>query len=672
MNSTFYCFCLLSLLTQNLVDSNGCLNGNCYEEGARVDKKSYSPIDPCVNFYKFSCKNWISKTEKPSYEILWNHWHEASHNVNAKLRRILEQNSQDTQSLKTAQSMYFACLNATKSDRTDELVLLISAMGGWFHSKTNGKIATEYRWPRKVAQMTRFAKIYPLLKMHVEVDTENPSKHILYIDPGELVMPTYILEHAETHIQELLWYKEWIIDTVKLMYPAETVPTNLNEDVDDLIAFEIQLAKLVSADSKRKFVKVGELIDETNGIDWLNVFKIFFDGTDVALGRNNSVAVSLSFLRNLIELLRRTKPITISNYVIWHLVKELSRDASPELRRLNFRINSAILGIDEDYPRNYECAMKVGEYFQFTLAARYVELYLPPKILSEVKRIATEIKSEFVATLKRNKWLSRAIVKRSIEKIAAVKIWIGYPKWVTNTKATEQLYKNIKATDNHFLNVLHLRERLARYTLQKVQYPATNRWPSNLFDVNGYYNPLQNSIIISLGLLEKPFFNPENPSALNYGALGSLIGHEFSHALDEFGKELLAKEQKDKLNHRWWTKSDIINYRSRVNCLKEHYDSYNIDGQQTMAENIADNVGLELSFRAYRRSRKLNRLDDQQFFISYAQMWCEILGSNDEFLNGQEHAPVQVRVQGAIRNSFYFYQAFGCDLNAKIEKCSLW
>ncbi|KRT80266.1 Peptidase, partial [Oryctes borbonicus] len=115
-------------------------------------------------------------------------------------------------------------------------------------------------------------------------------------------------------------------------------------------------------------------------------------------------------------------------------------------------------------------------------------------------------------------------------------------------------------------------------------------------------------------------------SALNYGALGSLIGHEFSHALDEFGKEF------DKSNLRRLAKSDVSKYKSRINCLKEHYNSYNIDGQQTMVENIADNVGLELSFRAYRRNKRLSRLEDQQFFISYAHMWCEILGSGDEFL----------------------------------------
>ncbi|KRT81902.1 Peptidase, partial [Oryctes borbonicus] len=103
-----------------------------------------------------------------------------------------------------------------------------------------------------------------------------------------------------------------------------------------------------------------------------------------------------------------------------------------------------------------------------------------------------------------------------------------------------------------------------------------------------------------------------------------------------------------------------------------HYNSYNIDGQQTMVENIADNVGLELSFRAYRRNKRLSRLEDQQFFISYAHMWCEILGSGDEFLIHQEHAPVQARVQGAVSNNLYFHQAFSCNLNSKREKCSLW
>ncbi|KRT81903.1 Peptidase [Oryctes borbonicus] len=307
MNSTFYCLYLLLISVGNL----GNLVNSIDKQELEFEKILNSSINPCTNFYKFSCKDWISTAEKPSYEILWNHWHASANIINAKLRRILERNSSEMQSFKKAQSMYFACLNATREDRTDELALLINGMGGWFLPKIHCKVASQYRWPMKVAQITKFANIHPLLKMHVEVDFENGSRHILYVDSGDLVMPAYILEHPESHIQELLQYKEWIIGTAKLMYSTEKISLNLNEDVDDIITFEIQLAKLASADNKRKLVTIAELIEKTNSIDWFHVFKTLFDDAGVELAGNNPIAVSWPFIEKLTELLKITKPTII-------------------------------------------------------------------------------------------------------------------------------------------------------------------------------------------------------------------------------------------------------------------------------------------------------------------------------------------------------------------------
>lgn len=123
-------------------------------------------------------------------------------------------------------------------------------------------------------------------------------------------MPSYILEEPQNHIQELVKYKDWIANTVKLMYPYKTTLPNLNSEIDDLITLEIQLAKLVSHNHDRQITTIAALIDQVPNIDWIQLFKILFDGTDISLTENDSVAISILYIKSIVNLLKETKPKT--------------------------------------------------------------------------------------------------------------------------------------------------------------------------------------------------------------------------------------------------------------------------------------------------------------------------------------------------------------------------
>lgn len=147
--------------------------------GIEVNKSLPSPKNACENFYKFSCGAWIAQAEKPPFEVLWNHWHQASHHINAKIRVILEEKSSDGPAMRKARFMYQTCSN-TKKDYTDELLSFSDAMGGWSIGDDSETLA-EFNWSLKIAQIIRIVKVHPLLKLHVDLDYTSPSKYLIYV-----------------------------------------------------------------------------------------------------------------------------------------------------------------------------------------------------------------------------------------------------------------------------------------------------------------------------------------------------------------------------------------------------------------------------------------------------------------------------------------------------------
>lgn len=139
----------------------------------------FSPVDPCDNFYKFACNGWVSQAERPPFEILWNHWNEVAHVMNTRLRRILEHKLPTTETLRKARFMYLVCLEPNRN-YLDELILFCRAMGGWPLAGER-KTPKEYNWAKKIADITRFVNISPVLKLFADINYKNTSRHIIYV-----------------------------------------------------------------------------------------------------------------------------------------------------------------------------------------------------------------------------------------------------------------------------------------------------------------------------------------------------------------------------------------------------------------------------------------------------------------------------------------------------------
>ena len=216
-----------------------------------------------------------------------------------------------------------------------------------------------------------------------------------------------------------------------------------------------------------------------------------------------------------------------------------------------------------------------------------------------------------------------------------------------------------------------------------------NEWLINPHEANAYYDPSNNKIVIPAGILNKPFFYAEKglPSALNFGAVGGVAGHEVTHGFDTMGRQF------DELGSlsKWWTKYSDEEFTKRTGCLVDKYSNYslnglNVKGDQTLPENIADDGAVKVAFQAFKKygntDKRLiglgNLTGDQLFFIGWSQVWCTVY--TPESLRMQilvrPHSPVQFRVNGPLSNSDDFAKAYNCPLgsgmNPGSEKCSIW
>ncbi|KAK4874492.1 hypothetical protein RN001_013852 [Aquatica leii] len=627
----------------------------------------------CNDFYGFACDPWMRTSTVPDNQPVWNKWEVTSNKLIDRLEQMLRNNINKSKSayLHVAQNIYKACVNSTLEARyVNELKALIKSLNGWPivtpRWRENG-----YDWEVVVAKIIRLLGIHPLFKIHVFVDLQNTSQYSLYLEPGELNLPQIIFNSVDTYATLLEAYEQWMYNTINYLYP--NAKNKYKHDIKNIIKFEKELAKLLLHKNKFEKIYISDLTKDIP-LNWKGVYERIFHNTSVPSSYNKKIVLrNRMYLKKLVELISSTKKNIVANYIIWSVVKSLSRDTTAYMKNLSFKMDNIVYGIKEDLPHSHECVKKVITYMDSYLIKDYTNTYIHPQTINSANLMLKSIKTQFVKTLKKNTWLDHETKNLAIEKIAAIRYIMVAPKWIENKSFDEEFQKVKILPNNHFLNIIQLRALKSKLEFESLHQKVVFKWTDSLFEVNAFYNVLQNTVFIPVGLLEPPFFNVSAPLAVNYGALGTLIGHEISHALDTSGRH--ADKNGNVVN--WWSQTAANTYEEKVSCFHQQYHKHNASDDFMLGENIADNVGLKLSFNALwaventkvHKYRNLKRYADQIFFISYAQIWCEI--SNNKLINIGEHPPVRIRVQETLQNSKDFLNVFHCEKTNEIQ-CSLW
>ncbi|KAF4532556.1 hypothetical protein B566_EDAN008480 [Ephemera danica] len=313
----------------------------------------------------------------------------------------------------------------------------------------------------------------------------------------------------------------------------------------------------------------------------------------------------------------------------------------------------------------------------------------------KVGEMVDDIRNSFIERVHKLDWMDEETRLVTLRKVNAMKVLIAFPKWMLQAGELDKYYYGLKLDPGNFLmNAVKIMEVSMKKMLMSVVLPNTVKmetWASDPTDVNAYYSFQDNAITIPAAILQFPFYNM-GLEVLNYGAIGTILGHELTHGFDTLGRLY-----DDAGNFRpWWTNKTAKEYMRRSSCFIYQYSNYrindvhaNVDGYMTLGENIADNGGIHEAVEAYkklaaRHGHSLNNVlpgleslkPDQLFYLSYANLWCEqSTPMAKKWAVKGNHAPNPARIWGSLSNSKHFAKTWNCPLYSPMnpqKKCELW
>ena len=509
----------------------------------------------------------------------------------------------------------------------------------------------------------------------VGADQRNASQNIVGISQGGIGLGErdYYLNDDEQTVKVRNAYKEYIKTLFQLVGDDEQTA---QKKTDVLLAIETRIAKasydnVKLRDVNANYHKIGyaQLISDYPGIDWGNIF--------LAQGFPPFAEVDMAQpepIKEVEKILEETSLDDLKTYAEAKVISSATNSLSDEFRAASFKFNQTLSGVKQDRPRWKRAVGIVSGVLGEAIGKLYVEKYFPESSKQRMLDLVHNLQTALAERIDEASWMEQATKDQAKDKLSNFIIKIGYPdKW--------RDYSGLEIDPS-----LSLYDNLTRVTAfltkdyidRKVNKPVDkSEWHMTPQTVNAYYNPTTNEICFPAAILQAPFFDPEADDAVNYGAIGCVIGHEMSHGFDDQGCQF----DKNGNQNNWWTAADKANYDKRTKVLEEYFSNYEvqpgkkINGKLTLGENIGDNGGLNIAFRAMSnlmKTKKLPVIDgftpEQRFFLAWGRVWAANTSDEmtDYLLKVDPHSPNQARVNGALPHIDAWYDAFNVKKSDKM------
>ena len=406
-----------------------------------------------------------------------------------------------------------------------------------------------------------------------------------------------------------------------------------------------------------------QFLNDFKGINWI----AYRDALDMPKDIDKVDVSQLDPLHEVEKVLAETSVEDLKAYMELKVVKAYSRFLSDAFTDRSFEASKAISGVQEQEPRWKRAVNTISGNLGETIGKLYVAEYFPETSKQRVYRMVKDLQQAFEDRLKENTWMSDSTKAKALEKLHAIYINVGYPdKWEDMEK-----FIDIREDQNLVENFIRIKQELRAANFRKHWHQPVDktRMGCTPQTVNAFYNPLFNSINFPAAILQPPFFDPEADYVCNYGAVGTVIGHEMSHGFDDEGCQF----DKDGNLANWWTAEDKAKYDERTKVLADWFSEQEalpglkLNGQKCLGENIGDNGGLKVAYRAFENRMKQEQLGDkegftpaQRFYLAYARIWAS--NTTPEFLayivNSDVHSPNLSRVNAALPMIDTWYDAF--------------
>ncbi|MFT5230858.1 MAG: putative endopeptidase [Planctomycetota bacterium] len=515
---------------------------------------------------------------------------------------------------------------------------------------------------------------YSMLAPYVSPDQENSSLNILHLAQTGLGLPDrdYYFGDDASMIKIQKAYKTYLTALFELTGEEGAAKKALV-----VYNIEKQLAASHKTRIERRSIKdnynkiaVSDLVKSQGNIPWSTVFKRLGANIDSLDLRQPAYYTSLNTMLTTVSL-EDWKLYLKANSIGSHddILSKPFQDAS-------FKYGKVLSGQSEQQPRAQQMVRRVDQQIGFELGQLYVKRYFN----EEAKERALDLVNNFQKTLERRienlDWMSDSTKVKAKEKLFSISKKIGYP----------DVWRTYDVTINRsefFENVVALRKSEFDYDLRQLnKAPNRDEWHTTPSTVTAYYNPALNEIVFPAGILQAPYFDLYADDAVNYGGIGMVIGHEFTHAFDDQG----AQYDKDGNVTDWWTAEDYTKFKAKTQQIIEQYENFTVldsvplKGALTVGENTADNGGIAIAFDAFKMTDQGKGATeiggytpDQRFFLSIARIWR--VKMRDEFLRNyvttDPHSPPMWRVNGPLMNFTPFYEAFAVkegEINYRTEE----
>nr|XP_020644827.1 phosphate-regulating neutral endopeptidase [Pogona vitticeps] len=696
-----------------------CLTPECVEAAAAIKSKLNTSVDPCDNFFRFACEGWIENNPIPEDSSSYGVYPWLRHNVDLKLKALLEKplsKRRDNEAVQKAKILYSSCMNESKylfyfqGYQLAAECTFDSATHQGVNSITISTLITVCDGNTRKAKASSEDLIQHQMKSLHVVETNNS---FLHHSDEELDQASLSLSAREDYLDnstEAKSYRDalfqFMVDTAVLL-GANASRAEL--DMKSVLKLEVKIAEIMiphenrTSESMYNKMNISELSVMVPQFDWLAYIKKVIDTKlypelkDIDASENVIVRVP-QYFRDLFRILESERKKTIANYLVWRMVYSRLFSLSRRFQYRWLEYSRVTQGTTSLMPQWDKCVNTVESALPYATGRMFVDVHFQEDKREMMEELTEGIRWAFMDMLeKENTWMDSETKRRATEKAKAVLAKVGYPEFIMNDTYIIEGLKTMKFSEtDYFGNLLQTRRHAAQsdfYWLRK-EVPKTE-WFTSPTTVNAFYSASTNQIRFPAGELQKPFFwGTEYPRSLSYGAIGVVVGHEFTHGFDNTGRKY------DKYGNldSWWSANSEEKFKDKTKCMIDQYNNYYwkkaalyVKGKRTLAENIADNGGLREAFRAYRKWIKEKRQGEEEallpgidfthnqlFFLSYAHVRCNSFrpeAAREQVYTGV-HSPPQFRVIGAMSNFEEFRKAFNCadnsTMNRGAQSCRLW
>uniref|UniRef100_UPI0037E91C72 phosphate-regulating neutral endopeptidase PHEX n=1 Tax=Semicossyphus pulcher TaxID=241346 RepID=UPI0037E91C72 len=716
------CVCAALLLALILVSQKSsqqefCLSPECIEAAGSVLSKLDQSINPCEDFYSFSCGGWLKENPIPEDSSSYGIYPWLRQHVDIRLKELLEAPSaaDELEAVTKAKMLYRSCLNETILEQMDAKPMLKTLRQPEFRWPVVGEgLGGDYQWSEKqwsllktLAEMRNQHSKSVLIRLYVSPDDKNSSHYVIKLDQASLSLPSredYITNTSSARAYRAALLSLMVDTAVMLGAPEKAAVTQMEK----ALAFETKLAHILipyenrTSESMYNRHTLSRLQRTIPQFDWLGFVKAVVESKDDparSISSSEPVIVRApQYFKELVKLINSTDPRTVANYVQWRTV--FSRITTLSRRFLYRYLDYARVttGTTSLTPRWDKCVNYVENSLVYATGRLFVNTHFQEDKKHMMEELIEGVRWAFIDMLeKENSWMDQPTKTRAIEKAHAVLAKVGYPEFILNDTYLNEDLKQLEFNEkDYYGNVMQTLKFIAHSDIAwlRKSVPRTE-WFTNPTTVNAFYSSSTNQIRFPAGELQKPFFwGREYPRSLSYGAIGVIVGHELTHGFDNNGR----KYDKNGNLEYWWSNSSVTAFNEKNQCMIDQYNGYhwkeaglNVRGKRTLAENIADNGGIREAFRAYRRWVDESRggveepllpgvglNNNQLFFLSYAHVRCNSYrpeAARDQIQSGA-HSPPKYRVIGAMSNYEEFRKAFSCPessvMNRGAQSCRVW